>query len=831
MIQDRFNRSIPNTSMKNRVVFWTDPKEEFSEKIDSIQQQLKEITVLKWDGFNSFRIKVMIEYEESEKKFLVYMPGKVPQPKDNILADMMYYSKPTFSADNASCICLDLQIPDELKSVVGDHYGFFKLSKEKEKIRKYAPFETEEEVLGSMVAVTVSAVANDLDSITVKLIGNYSESPDEYDEEICDILDSYNLLDSYWTWCRKEYGFEGKSIGDLASSLFITASFETSVIAASKQLSKYILPYGKGARASAIVRRLLSSSDKEGIRMLSGIISEKCGVGPVLKDVDDLNSLKDCYVFSCIDTYIIERMIERILSTRSALEEGDLEYLNEREKNTNNDEFKPIYSALRSASRLLNKCRDYSSCRSEYMTAKSIVDGYVTDFYVIDTLYRHFVYSLDSVSTSPNISEDLLTNLKDYIENTYCNVFLDPIVSDFCKSIKDYFDLPGPYQQDFCKKYIDENKKTVVVISDAFRYECAKELYEILKATSRVNECTIDHMTSTVPSKTNFGMAALLPNNGIEVKLEDGGKCGVFIEGLSTEFSFRQSILRSRYPESIVLKYEYVKDNKVSDLRKELSGKKVIYVYHNSIDMIGESADRQVFSACERAIREIAGLITKLTNCNCANFIVTADHGFIYRRSEIEEYNKLITDSDFNSKRRCALNNHRFNLEHCIEFSLGYLDVMDKDLYVAVPDSIALFRRQGETKCYAHEGISPQEIIVPVLTVNTKKGAVTEKYVGLKPSNKRDIKQYNPRFELWQDNPVNDEYHKCEYEVWLEDNDDQLVSQKYTIIADKEDPSDLRHILKMKVGLQKKQVTLVIRRKGESEEQRTGFTVKLIGSF
>ena len=52
--------------------------------------------------------------------------------------------------------------------------------------------------------------------------------------------------------------------------------------------------------------------------------------------------------------------------------------------------------------------------------------------------------------------------------------------------------------------------KTAVIISDAFRYECAKELNNRLKVFASKSD--IGYMQGLVPSYTKLGMAALLPN-------------------------------------------------------------------------------------------------------------------------------------------------------------------------------------------------------------------------------------------------------------------------------------------------------------------------------
>ena len=117
-----------------------------------------------------------------------------------------------------------------------------------------------------------------------------------------------------------------------------------------------------------------------------------------------------------------------------------------------------------------------------------------------------------------------------------------------------------------------------------------------------------------------------------------------------------------------------------------------------------------------------------------------------------------------------------------------------------------------------HGGISPQEIVVPVLTLNTVKGSVSEKYVGLKSSGKQTIKQRKPSILLLQENVVSDEYREAEYEVWLEDVSGNPLSVKNIIRADRANPNDLMHRVAFDVELTCKQVILNIRNKTNTDE-------------
>ena len=65
---------------------------------------------------------------------------------------------------------------------------------------------------------------------------------------------------------------------------------------------------------------------------------------------------------------------------------------------------------------------------------------------------------------------------------------------------------------------------------------------------------------------------------------------------------------------------------------------------HNQIDARGDKANTEdeVFHACEEAVQEIMDLIHRISvSGNTYHFIVTADHGFIYKRDKLTESDKI----------------------------------------------------------------------------------------------------------------------------------------------------------------------------------------------
>ena len=83
---------------------------------------------------------------------------------------------------------------------------------------------------------------------------------------------------------------------------------------------------------------------------------------------------------------------------------------------------------------------------------------------------------------------------------------------------------------------------------------------------------------------------------------------------------------------------------KKSDRSELIKGKKVVYIYHNTIDAIAEKPATQtkVFDACDDAISEItnlAGIIAGLRGSS--EVIITSDHGFTYTYLPFKESQKF----------------------------------------------------------------------------------------------------------------------------------------------------------------------------------------------
>ena len=250
-----------------------------------------------------------------------------------------------------------------------------------------------------------------------------------------------------------------------------------------------------------------------------------------------------------------------------------------------------------------------------------------------------------------------------------------------------------PLQRNFYGKYVFGSKdRVVVIISDAMRYEVGRELFDKLTDNPR-SEVTIEPMLSTLPSYTRLGMSALLPHKKLELtddgkELVDGAYC--------IDLASREKVLQARQPLSRCVQFDDIKNMNTKALREIFTGQQVIYVYHDQIDVRGEHAEDEVFRACEEAVEEILAFIEKIHNgVNTHHFIVTADHGFIYKRDKVQESDKIgnVSHNDI-VKRRYIISQNGVQEDGVCNLGLGYLLGNDDSRIVSFPVGTSVFKTQ-----------------------------------------------------------------------------------------------------------------------------------------
>jgi len=720
-IQEKLNTEFKSSERK--LVFWFDDNGEFASEINDITLDNAKVYRLQKD--NIFYTKYFLEMEDRETNYLVYASFPRPEDRQNHLTDTILYSK-LFYADKISLVMLDLEIPNKYNGTIKKFFKFFSYNKYIDpfsnlNIESYNVETIEIGVLSVLCGIKTPNFDEVIRSIII--------SGELLENKYLSNFDRIGVLPSFWSLCEKYYGYidENPTLEKLIVTLVVTYTGYKFKGELPKAWSKFISPK-KNDIAVFVSNFMNNSVYKDCYLFLAESLGKKLKVKELISKYEIENYI-DCDTFPVIDELIIQKVLEWIKSesvNQQGLAEKVEEVINIRLKSYFSNSFYQEYKCLEAAITLIDKLELPK-------VSEDIIKQYTEKLYIIDTCYRKFYYYYNQLEENATFVE-----LRENIEKIYTNSYLLKLSVVWGEKLSGYkyiSEIPGSKQYDFYKDYVSTEAKkecTVVIISDAFRYECAAELNKLLNGSIKYNS-SITPMISCLPSYTRLGMAALLPHNEITYNedyevLVDDESCA------STEQ--RQNILQTYNIDAIACTYNDIINLSRGDIRKLLMGKELVYVYHNQIDARGDnkSTENEVFNASEETFAEITKLVNKLTvDRSIYNYIITSDHGFIYKHDKVDESDKITMPKLKNSmqNKRFIITEENIALEGTLKFSLDYLSKANSGKYAIVPRGVGIFKVGGGGQNFVHGGASLQEIILPVIKLKTARNKKDTDYVDI----------------------------------------------------------------------------------------------------
>ena len=262
-------------------------------------------------------------------------------------------------------------------------------------------------------------------------------------------------------------------------------------------------------------------------------------------------------------------------------------------------------------------------------------------------------------------------------------------------------------------------EKVYVIVSDALRFECAKELEGLLKKEKWIT--AISSMQWVIPSYTKLWMASLLPHN--DIVIEENWK--VLVDGIdSTSTTWRNNILNKNKINSIATTWKDISPYSQVDARELFKDKNIIYIYHNIIDSIWDDAktEHKTFEACNNAIIELRDIVKKITNSwNWVNVLITADHWFIYKKEALEESDKISLEkiNKIDNNRRFILSKDNNIIDWTIEIDMNY--IWNPWIHAILPNWNSRFKIQWWWSNFVHWSLTLQEIVIPIVNFKYQK--------------------------------------------------------------------------------------------------------------
>lgn len=776
------------TGDARQLIFWYDENGEFAEDIDTLV--LDNAKVYKLDPNNQIYTKYFLTYEDTTTNYLIYAPFPKPDVYDNHLEDMLLYSR-QFFADRASIICAELGISEELKPVIQKYGSFFA---NKKRMEKFYDLEIEEWSDDAIKVGIMSAICgtktSSFEEVVKVLLNSKLDDENPYMAE----FEKYGLTADFWTKAETYFGFTHQSpdLKNFTASLFLTYAAKEISAEMPKNLRNG-LTYKTGSVVAFLDNLMNNTEYAERFDWLSEFVYGGLG-GDQFLGTFPVEAIIDCDAFKAVDEFIIKWLIERLEAedTGAKLSGSTILQLCSNRKRTHfGKRYAVQYAVIEHAYKII-----YAGRYEPVSVLSDIVKNYRERYFENDRNYRLFYFNYDKLTETSAFEK-----LRELIENIYTNDYLQNICVNWTKAFAEEAGNSGlPLQINFWHDKVAPIKERVVVfISDAMRYEVGVSLYEKLNADEKC-KATLSAMQTVLPSITMCGMAALLPHTEYELTSEykmtvDGKPCAMTTE--------RAKIVASYNPKSLCIQYDELKVKKVDELKALVSGLEVIYVYHNQIDARGDKAptEDEVFIACNEAVEEIAYMIRRLTGTNVTRFLVTSDHGFVYKRDELQVGNKIgdvSSKSDFMGK-RYAVSDSVIEMDGISGVGLSDIYGNGDTRSVSFPISADIFKAPGGGVNFVHGGCSPQEMIIPLIDVKTEKSKVETTFAEISMStNISKITNLSVNLEFFQRQPVSDVVKPATYHIYFEAEDGERVSNENQFHADSRETNPLNTKAKLR---------------------------------
>ena len=780
-IQEKLNSEFGGSERK--LVFWYDDHGEFAEEIDTLTLPGAKIHSL--TGDNLLYTKYLLEHEDTESCYLIYAPFPKPADIDNHLADTIYYSK-QFFADRVSLLCADLHIPEKFKEHLSQFPKFWNSN---DRVQKFAAlgvenYNTESIDIGLLAVIAGVKTPNFEEILKTFIVGD-----DYLNSKYLAAIDKVDLLPAFWQFCSRYYGYadETPTLEKLIATLLITYTEHGCNGSLPMPYQPFISV--KQNDVAVFVSNLMNNMlCKDRYDEIAADLALKFKLSQYIK-TEGIEKYYECDGFEIFDTLIIEAVAKLLAENGEPLDASLREIIKKRgSKSHYAQKFAEYYRAISRADKLIAAVKAFA--KDSANTADDMIVCYVKQWHHIDRYYRQFYTAFDKLEDA-----SALLDLRTVVENTYTNAYLAKLSvgwAERLESVSSYSELAVTKQYNFYRMVAAPAAKkecTVVIISDAFRYECGSELLRRFDAKAGAS-AELSYMLSTLPSYTRLGMAALLPhkslsyNDSFEEVLVDGVKC--------RSREDRTAILTSAHSTAAVLNYAEAMAMKRDAVRDAFAGKDLVYIYHNQVDARGDHAatENEVFTAADEAIAEIMTLVQKLTvDRSIGNYIITADHGFIYKRDKLVESDKVNLkkiDEKLLNKRYILTRGEAPEIEGTLSYSMGYLDESLADCNVTLPRGVDIFKTSGGGQNYVHGGLSLQEIVVPLLRVKTERGKKDISTVKVAMTSlTRKITNLISYLDFIQTENISDTLTTAKLSVYFEAENGERISGEQIILADK----------------------------------------------
>ena len=350
---------------------------------------------------------------------------------------------------------------------------------------------------------------------------------------------------------------------------------------------------------------------------------------------------------------------------------------------------------------------------------------YVQRGWLVDRAHRRVELARSELGAFGDLEDSLIATRIAY------ETWLDDLLDRFVFSVTDQaLDTDGLIRQgEIHDRFVATGQgRTAYVWVDALRYELGMELADALgHITEKV---AIHAAVAAVPTITQVGMANLLPGAASDLGLElEEDRLRVSIgETPVNSVSQRRDFLRARHGSVADLNLNDASQKGERALGNAVEGADLILIRSQEVDSAGESGLLSVaWSHFQTVIGLIANVIARLAQCGVERVIISADHGFIALSQSLGAQRTVDPPAGGVgiTKRRVFVGRGANPRQATARVPIASCGIPG-DLDLIVPRGLAVFRAGGARQFF-HGGLSPQELIVPVIVVEPRRAPEPQK--------------------------------------------------------------------------------------------------------
>ena len=803
MLEYRFSLTT-ELPQKRHIIFWYDSKKEFKDLMDDLN--LTDVKIIKLTKSvdkkgeaiytNIFKTKYTLEVIDTESNYLIYSEYPRVIDSENYLLDIEKYSE-FFEADKSAMIVEELKLDRtnyRFGEIIREYSSFFANKERREKLIKLIenPESLDDEKFKlSILTVISGAKTVDILEILKNIVLNRNKLQD---------IEKWMNLEFLFSEIKKKFDIEVTSFEQFLKILMVTHFY----FELGKKPHTNLENYFKGRKNELYIfadSLLQNKQTSEIIRKEFYELAKDLNIKDRIDELELDYSIKGT-AFEYFDKIIIKDIIE-IFNSEIIDYDKYKKYIEIRLDNSLwREEYQHFYNALLAVNDFF-RIKD-SLIIEDREELREIFKDYTKNYFLIDKLYRDFYYSYDKIKNSE--LAPLFDTLKSKIDKFYEIDYLEKLLALWSSKVYEREKLPQ--QKDFYKNNIVKaDVRTVVIISDALRYEVGYEISQKLRKEANVKEIKIEAMLTDLPSRTFLGMANLLPCK--KERDIDLVSAKVLIDGIDSQGTEnREKILKASREESSAISFDnFYKMNRAKQ-EEFIKGKKVIYIYHDSIDAIGDKGktENNTFNACKDAVENIVSLSKLLSSLGVVNIYITSDHGFLYEKKEVEEYNKLeLKNTKYKSiGKRYAIYEKEVEEKGCVTLKLD-------SLYGVFPEKNQRIKASGSGLQFVHGGASPQEMIIPL--INYKSGANSKKISKVQVRIRESVAKITSnltKFSIYQIEAVSikDKFIERDVSVALYDGDVRVSDEKKLKLNSIEE--NTIHDFRLSLSGEHKRVTLKV---------------------